>query len=73
MKLYFDGDYVGNFESYFENSTPNCGQNGTITITYKPGTYSFKAISEGGFSTRTWEGTITINADGCSLQGLTKK
>jgi hypothetical protein len=73
MKLYFDGMYVGTFTSYFENGTPVCGQTGTLTVEYKPGTYSFKATSEGGFSTKTWSGTVTITAGGCFLQGLTNK
>lgn len=71
--LYFDGKYVGKFTSYFSEGSPNCGQNGTLTITYKPGTYSFRAVSEGDWSTRTWEGTVTIYENGCQLQGLTKK
>lgn len=72
MELYFDGMYVGKFKSYFPDGSPNCGQQGTITLTYKPGTYSFRAVSEGGWSTKTWEGTVTIYAGGCQLQGLTK-
>jgi hypothetical protein len=72
MKLYFDGMYVGKFKSYFENGTPVCGQKGTLTVTYKPGTYSYKVISEGSWSTKTWTGTVTIRAGGCSLQGLKK-
>jgi len=72
MKLYFDGMYVGTFTSYFENGAPVCGQTGTLTVEYKPGTYSFEAVSEGGFSTKRWSGTVTIRAGGCSLQGLTK-
>lgn len=73
MKVYLDGNYIGTFESYFENVTPICGQKGTITVSRPPGTYSFHAESEGSFSTRTWEGTITVVAGGYSLQGLTKK
>lgn len=72
MELYFDGMYVGKFTSYFDEGTPNCGQNGTITLTYKPGTYNFRAVSTGGWSTKTWEGTVTIYAGGCQLQGLSK-
>jgi hypothetical protein len=71
--LYFDGDYVGKFTSYFSEGNPICGQKGTLTVTYKPGTYNFKAVSEGEWSTRTWEGTVTIYENGCQLQGLTKK
>ena len=72
MELYFDGMYVGKFTSYFGDGSPNCGQNGTITLTYKPGTYSYRAVSTGGWATKTWEGTVTIYAGGCQLQGLSK-
>ena len=72
MELYLDNMYIGKFTSYFDNGTPNCGQKGTLTVTYKPGTYSFKAISTGGWSTKTWEGTVTIYSGDCTLQGLTK-
>ena len=72
MELYFDGKYVGKFTSYFDNGSPVCGQEGTLTVTYKPGTYNFRAVSEGGWSTKTWEGTVTIYSGGCQLQGLTK-
>lgn len=72
MELYFDGDYVGKFKSYFADGSPNCGQQGTLTITYKPGTYRYRAVSEGSWATKTWEGTVTIYAGGCQLQGLSK-
>lgn len=72
LELYFDGDYVGKFESYFADGTPNCGQKGTLTITCKPGTYKYKAVSDGSWSVRTWEGTVTIHAGGCQLHGLSK-
>lgn len=73
LKLYFDGKYVGTFTSYFENGTPSCGQQGTITITYKPGNYHYRAESEGGFGTTYWEGNVTIYSGQCNLKGLAKK
>jgi len=72
MELYFDGNYAGKFTSFFENGSPFCGQQGTITIKYKPGTYEFRVVSEGNFATKTWKGNITITPNGCFLQGLTK-
>jgi hypothetical protein len=72
MKLYFDGIYVGTFKSYFPDGRPSCGQKGTLTIDYKPGTYSYKAVSSGGWSTKTWNGTVNIRAEQCTLQGLVK-
>jgi hypothetical protein len=72
MKLYFDGMYAGTFTSYFKDGTPNCGQDGTITIEYKPGTYKYYATGEGFWGSKSWEGSVTIREGGCSLQGLVK-
>lgn len=68
IQLFFSGMYVGNFQSYFSSSKPNCGQSGTLTVTYKPGVYNYYAKSKES----TWSGTVTITEGGCSLQGLTK-
>ncbi len=73
MNVYLDGNYIGTLSSYFDEGTPACGQHGTITVSRAPGTYNFYAVSEGSFSTKTWKGTITVTAGGCSLQGLVKK
>jgi hypothetical protein len=72
MVLYLEDMYVEKFDSYFPEGTPNCGQKGTVTVTYKPGTYKFKVVSDGLWSTKTWEGTVTIYAGGCQLQELKK-
>ncbi len=73
LKLYFEGMYVGTFESYFKEGAPVCGQNGTLTVTFKPGVYNYKAESEGTWGTTNWSGKVTITEGGCSLMGLTKK
>lgn len=73
LKLYIEGVYVGTFTSYFENVTPQCGQNGTLTFSNKPGTYRYRAESEGAFGTTYWEGTFTIYSGRCTLQKLSKK
>lgn len=71
MQIYFNGKYYGGFPSYFSDAQPICGQVGTVTLSYKPGTYGYKVISE-GLPTRTWEGTVTITGGGCSLVGFSK-
>jgi hypothetical protein len=73
MKVYLEGSYIGTFNSYFPDEQPNCGQDGTITVSREPGTYNFSARGEGTFSSYTWKGSITITAGACELQGLFKK
>jgi len=68
MKLYFDGKYAGKFSIYFPSGIPLCEQNGTITVKYKPGTYKFQAVS----GWKNWEGTVTIQKDGCQTFELKK-
>lgn len=68
MKLYFDGKYCCVFDSYFENGTPSCGQEGTIEIWVKPGTYNYKIVS----NSKTWSGTVLIKEGGCSLHCIVK-
>lgn len=71
LKVYFNEIYLGTFEGYFPKDAPLCGQDGTLSLSYKPGTYSFMAMSEVG-QQLTWRGTITIPEGGCILQGLEK-
>jgi hypothetical protein len=73
MVLYMEGDYVGPFKSYFENGIPQCGQEGTLTITYKPGTYNYRVEGESAFGTVNWEGKVTIYPGQCQLQKLSKR
>ena len=72
VTLSLEGLEIGKFNSYF-NTTPNCGQDGTINFEYKPGTYNYKAVGTTAFGSEvTWEGQVTIQENSCSLQGLTK-
>lgn len=70
VKVYIDGMYAGILNQYFDPKigTPYCGQesSGTITFSYKPGTYNF--IAEG--TTKKWSGKITIDVDGCGMMNL---
>jgi hypothetical protein len=67
VEVYFSGMYVGKFDTYFPSGNPTCGQSGTLTVTYKPGVYYYKAKSKSG----SWSGTVTIEEGSCSLRGLT--
>lgn len=73
MVVYLDEMYVGDFTYYFKQGEPQCGQDGTLTVEYKKGTYPFRAHTVGGWSSFSWSGTVTITAGGCTLQGLIKK
>ncbi|HOD61977.1 MAG TPA: hypothetical protein PKG96_07745 [Bacilli bacterium] len=73
IMVYLEDTYIGSFTSYFNQGVPQCGQDGTLTVTYKAGTYHLRAYTVGGWSSLNWEGTITITAGVCTLQGLTKK
>lgn len=72
-KLYVDEMFEGTFDAYFDNGKPYCGQKGTITVSKKPGIYSFRAVSSGTRSNKVWEGEVIIRAGECTLQGLTVK
>jgi hypothetical protein len=48
--------------SSYYSSLPSCGATGCATFSFSPGTYSYSASCTG----RTWSGTITITANGCS-------
>lgn len=62
-----DGSYAGTINGVYHTTTPACGTNGTVTVTKAPGTYSFSAKSNTG---TTWNGTVTISANGCSTLKL---
>ncbi|HTL08360.1 MAG TPA: hypothetical protein VL307_08900 [Chitinophagaceae bacterium] len=48
--------------SYYKSGTPSCGATGCANFTLKPGTYSYS----GKCSNKTWSGSVTITANGCS-------
>lgn len=67
IKIFMEDEYIGELDSYFEER-PNCGVNGTLSITYKPGIYNFKASS----NKYNWSGTFTIEPDNCILKKIGK-
>ena len=68
IKIYVDGEYVGELESYFSSGTPRCGQAGTVTISRSAGTHSYLAKDGNGNS---WKGTISFPSSGCTTMELT--
>jgi hypothetical protein len=68
IKIYVDGEYVGELESYFSSGTPRCRQAGTVTISRSAGTHSYLAKDGNGNS---WKGTISFPSSGCTTMELT--
>ncbi|MDL2215366.1 hypothetical protein LJC00_04175 [Dysgonomonas sp. OttesenSCG-928-M03] len=66
--VWVDGIYVGTITSYFKEGEPNCGQTGTLSFRYKPGTYKYEAQN----NRSTWNGTVTITSGQCSKMRLNK-
>ncbi len=55
----------GILEQYFaKDATPVCGQNGTLTLEYKVGTYPYIVINEKG---QSWQGSLVIKENSCNL------
>lgn len=62
-----EGYDVGSLSQYFNgNTSPDCGQEGTITLRLNSGTYNYTASN----STYHWQGQFTITKNGCTRQGI---
>jgi len=57
------GNQVGYITKYYSTYNPTCGSDGCANFTLPIGTYSFHATS----SWSTWNGNVTITANGCAL------
>jgi len=68
ISIYVENTFIGELTSYFKEGTPDCEQSGTLTFKYKTGTYKFTASNDNS----SWEGTITITEDECSLMCIGK-
>ncbi len=53
--------------SFYSSGVPACGASGCANFSMSPGTYNFTASCSG----RSWNGTTTISAGGCSKTQLT--
>jgi hypothetical protein len=75
LNYYVDGQFVGSTSaSQYWTSAPNCGQNGSMTITKNLGeskskAYSYSVIDEDGYT--WWQGTINFDANTCLKTELT--
>jgi hypothetical protein len=50
------------FTNFYPSGDPACGAQGGANFTFAPGTYSYSAKC----SSKTWNGTVTVTANGCS-------
>lgn len=66
INIYVENQYVGTLDSFFNNGTPNCGQDGTVVYTNKPGTYNYIAVS----NKYRWSGSFTITSNNCGNKKL---
>jgi hypothetical protein len=66
VNIWIDNKYYGSLNEYFSTGTPNCGQEGTLTIPVTSGIHRYRAEDATGFY---WEGTINSNGS-CSLMKL---
>lgn len=74
LTYYVDGQVVGSSAtSVYWTGAPDCGQNGSVTVTKDLGTdksksYSYKVIDQTGWE--YWSGTVTFSANTCIKQEL---
>ncbi|MEQ9304262.1 MAG: SH3 domain-containing protein [Marinoscillum sp.] len=66
IKVYLDGTYAGKVTQYFTDGSPDCGEEGTLSINKPAGTYKFEAKG----NQYTWSGTLTITENRCFIQKL---
>jgi hypothetical protein len=69
----FDNIEIGKITKFFVEE-PNCDEEGTVTILFKPGIYNFSAhaITLLGFDTY-WNGQVEIKENECTFHCLIKK
>ncbi|XWW46639.1 hypothetical protein JYG30_04030 [Fibrella sp. USSR17] len=54
-------------------SQPVCGQDGGVTFTFKPGTYTYKAVGISALGSEVnWQGTLTLREGDCSMLELSR-
>ncbi len=74
LTFYFDGVVVGSqAATTFWTGAPECGQNGSITVTKSLGgvkskSFPFKVLDQDGIT--IWESNITLNANTCLKEHL---
>jgi hypothetical protein len=75
IEISIDWNY-GTTHQYFSSGKPRCGQDGTVNFSLRPGTYNYTAKGEvprlWGSVEYSWNGSVTVRADGCEQVFLSK-
>lgn len=70
LKLYVDGQLIGTYDPGFSwSGAPNCGDNGSVTVTKQLGSsikkdFSYRIVDDTDFE--IWGGTVTFDAISCT-------
>lgn len=73
IRIYIGGFEIGIISKYYKD-VPTCEKEGTVTFTYKPGTYDYEAIGLSIFGQEIkWKGHITLKENTCLMQALSKR
>ncbi|MFC5194773.1 hypothetical protein ACFPH8_05480 [Bizionia hallyeonensis] len=68
IKIWIEDMYYGELGKQFDDE-PECYEEGTISLGYRPGVYKFKAAGRG---TINWLGTFEIKENSCLILNLNK-
>ncbi|MDG2454453.1 MAG: S1C family serine protease [Bacteroidia bacterium] len=70
LYMYVDGNYIGVFNTYFSNSVPTCGDNGTITKTLYSGVHSYRIYSKNR-GCYIYSGSVDLIPGQCKIFNVT--
>lgn len=67
-KVYLGNQYLGNFKKRFKNDSKiSCNENGSITITYKPGSYIVTVVYQGFFRVTKSKHLVILKENECNI------
>tara|TARA_B100001059_G_scaffold129713_1_gene129685 strand:- start:7174 stop:8721 length:1548 start_codon:yes stop_codon:yes gene_type:complete len=66
LYLYVDGNYIGKISKYFPNTTPKCGDEGTISRTLYSGEHSYRIYSKNR-GRYIYGGRVNISPGQCKI------
>ncbi len=69
VDIYVSGVYEGRLTKYFSSGSPDCFDNGSVTVTKPAGSYTYTAKSTAGYN---WSGTLVVENGICKKTKLTE-